>query len=439
MPTNIGIRRETKPGERRTPLTPVAVKKLKEEHDIQVVIQPHADRAFTDEEYKEVGAIIQEDLSGCPVIFGIKEMTQDMFKEGGAYMCFHHVIKGQHDNMPMLRYMMKTGCTMIDYEKVTDDNNRRLIFFGRHAGYAGMIDTLNGFGLRMKTIKGLDTPVLEIKQSCDYFDLAEAKEAIKGVTEQIKQEGLPHELCPMVVGFLGYGNVSQGAQSIFDLLPVTEITPDELVSMVKNADEFKCHKTIYKVVFKEEHMVEPKDKTAKFDLQDYYDNPEKYVGVFAKKYLKYLTVIVNGAYWSDKYPRSITKQDLKHMFLEKAHPRLQMIGDISCDVLGGVEATVRISYIKKPFYVYNPIDDTANDGVFGRGVVILAIDHLPSEIPRDASDFFSNTLLPFIPTIANANYKGTIEESGLQNEIKKSVILWKGKFTKPFEYISKYI
>lgn len=439
MSHKIGIRRETKPGERRTPLTPKAVKQLKEEHNIQTILQPHEKRAFSDEEYKEVGAMINEDLSDCSVVFGIKEMDLDIFLPDKAFMCFHHVIKGQESNMPMLKHIMKTGSTMLDYEKVTDDKNRRLIFFGRHAGYAGMIDTLHGFGLRLKEMEGLDSPFLKIKQSCDYFDLKEAKEEITKVAEIIKKDGLPDKLFPLVFGFLGYGNVSQGAQMILDLLPVKEIPPDELAELVACPDIDECKTTIYKVVFKEEHMVKPKDKSAKFALQDYYDHPEKYEGCFAEKYLEHITVIVNGAYWSDKYPKTITKEDIKELFCDDKEPRLRFIGDISCDVEGGVEATVRISYIERPFFCYDPEEDTATDGVKGSGPAILAIDHLPTEIPRDASEYFSNTLLPFVPNIAKANYDGTLDEAGLAEEIKRSVILWKGKFTPDYEYISEYL
>ncbi len=439
MTYKIGIRRETKPSERRTPLTPNAVKMLLDEHGIQTILQPFDKRAFSDEEYKEVGALINEDLSVCPIVFGIKEMDLDIFQSNRAFMCFHHVIKGQASNMPMLKHIMKTGSTMLDYEKVTDDKNRRLIFFGRHAGYAGMIDTLHGFGLRLKEMEGLDSPFLKIKQSCDYFDLKEAKEEIHKVAEIIKKKGLPEKLYPLVFGFLGYGNVSQGAQMILDLLPVKEIAPEELANLVACPDVEECKTTIYKVVFKEEHMVKPKDESVEFVLQDYYDYPEKYIGVFADEYLEYITVIVNGAYWSDKYPRSITKEDIKELFCGDKEPRLRFIGDISCDVEGGVEATVRISYIDRPFFCYDPEDNSATDGVKGSGPAILAIDHLPTEIPRDASEFFSNTLLPFVPNIAKANYDGTLEESGLSDEIKRSVILWKGKFTPNYEYIGKYL
>ncbi len=439
MTYKIGIRRETKHSERRTPLTPAAVKKLKEEFDIQTYLQSHDKRAFTDEEYIQAGGIIKEDLSDCPIVFGIKEMTLDMFHLGGAYLCFHHVIKGQKDNMPMLKYMMDHECTMIDYEKVTDEKNRRLIFFGRHAGYAGMVDTLHGFGLRLKEVDGLDTAFSKIKQASNYFDLEEAKKDIAKVAELIKKDGLPESLCPLVFGFLGYGNVSQGAQSILDILPVKEIDPNDLADLVKNPNKEECKHTLYKVVFKEKHMVYPKDESITFELQDYYNHPEKYEGLFAEKFLEYITVIVNGAYWSAKYPRSITKSELKDLFSGSNPPRLRFIGDISCDIEGGIEGTIRISYIDRPYYVYDPIKDTATDGVKGNGPAILAIDHLPTEIPRDASDFFSNTLLPFVPNMAKANFKESFEKSGLQEEIKRAVILWRGKFTPNFEYIREFL
>ncbi|HUT80655.1 MAG TPA: bifunctional lysine ketoglutarate reductase /saccharopine dehydrogenase family protein [Candidatus Bathyarchaeia archaeon] len=439
MTYKIGIRRETKHGERRTPLIPAAVKQLKEEFDIQAYLQPCDTRAFTNEEYIQVGGLIKEDLSDCPIIFGIKEMTLDMFKPDGAYMCFHHVIKGQKDNMPMLKYMIEKGCTMIDYEKVTDEKNRRLIFFGRHAGYAGMVDTLHGFGLRLKEVDGLNTPFLKIKQACNYFDLDEAKKEIAKVADLIKKDGIPERLCPLVFGFLGYGNVSQGAQSILEILPVKEINPKDLAALIKNPNKKECKHTIYKVVFKEEHMVYPKDDSVSFELQDYYDHPEKYEGLFAEKYLEYITVIVNGAYWSAKYPRSITKNELKDLFSGESPPRLRFIGDISCDIEGGIEGNIRISYIERPYYVYDPFKDTATDGVNGKGPAILAIDHLPTEIPRDASDFFSNTLLPFIPNMAKTNFKDSFEKSGLKDEIKRAVILWKGKLTPPFEYIGEFL
>jgi alpha-aminoadipic semialdehyde synthase len=267
----IGIRKEIKKGERRTPLTPAAVSQLKEKHDITVVVQPQTDRAYSQEEYEKAGALYQDNLSDCSVILGIKEMPEKIFEKSKAYICFHHVIKGQDYNMPMLKHLMTQQATMIDYECVVDENNRRLIFFGRHAGYAGMVDALHGLGLRLNE-EGIDNPFTDIKQAKNYFDLDEAKAAVSALGKKIQAEGLPEEICPFVCGFLGYGNVSQGSQEIFDLLPFTEIEPSELEETISSSDD-NSSKTLYKVVFKEKHMVDPNDPNQPFVLQDYYDHP----------------------------------------------------------------------------------------------------------------------------------------------------------------------
>ncbi len=101
---------------------------------------------------------MEEDLSDCPIVFAVKEIPPALLRAGGAYMFFAHVIKGQAYNMPMLRRMLELGCTLIDYEKVTDENGRRLIFFGRHAGLAGAIETLRALGQRL-AVAGNHDPI----------------------------------------------------------------------------------------------------------------------------------------------------------------------------------------------------------------------------------------------------------------------------------------
>ena len=65
MKYTVGIRREDKSvWERRVPLVPVHVAELlKENPDIQFVVQPSKKRIFTDDEYMNVGAIMKEDIS----------------------------------------------------------------------------------------------------------------------------------------------------------------------------------------------------------------------------------------------------------------------------------------------------------------------------------------------------------------------------------------
>lgn len=428
----LGIRREDKSiWERRVPVVPADIPLLRAKHDMQVVVQPSPIRVFAEDEFRAVGAVVDEDLSSCDVIVAVKEIPPHLILPNKTYIFFAHVIKGQPHNMPMLRRLLELGCTLIDYEKVTDEKGRRLIFFGRHAGLSGMIDTLWALGKRLEW-EGIANPFSQIDLAHAYPDLASAKAAVREAGERIRREGLPASLSPLVVGFSGYGNVSQGAQEVFAELPFVEIAPADLAALF--ADQPDAH-TLYKVVFKEEHMVEPVDPAGVFELQDYYQHPEKYRSCFSN-YLPYLTVLVNGVYWDKRYPRLVTKAYLR----EHADDlRLRVIGDISCDIEGSVECTVRCTEPGNPVYVYNPRTDTTTDGYAGEGVVILAVDILPSELPREASIYFSGVLRDFIPAIVAADYTVPFEQLALPPEIKRAVIVYQGKLTPDYQYISEYL
>ncbi|MCK4392944.1 hypothetical protein KAX17_08570, partial [Candidatus Bipolaricaulota bacterium] len=264
MTQRVGIRREDKyPWERRVPLIPQDVKKLVEKDRLEIVAQRSQKRIFTDEEYRQLGIEVAEDLSSCPIIVGIKEIPIPVLEKGKTYVFFSHTIKGQSYNMAMLSRMLELRCTLIDYEKVTDEDGRRLIFFGNYAGLAGMIDTLWAFGKRLAW-EGIPNFFEGVNRALDYRDLAAAKEAIRRVGERIADTGLPEAITPLVVGFAGYGNVSRGAQEILALLPVCEIAPEELRTLHKEKET--SNRVVYKVVFKEEDMVKRVDSKRPFDL-----------------------------------------------------------------------------------------------------------------------------------------------------------------------------
>lgn len=436
MAALIGIRREDKSEwERRVAVTPQDAAALQHEQGIQVVVQPSKIRAFSDEEFVEAGVTIQEDLALCPVVFGIKEMPKKFFERNKAYVFFAHVIKGQPYNMPMLRRMLDLGCTLIDYERVVDEKNRRLIFFGWHAGVAGMIDTLWALGQRLAW-EGVPNPFTSLRQTHTYHDLAEAKAALGQVRARIEAEGLAAQATPLIVGVAGYGNVSRGAQEMLDLLPVIEIEPEDVAAVATSRDYSQQH--LYRAVFKEWHMVEPILPEEGFELQDYYNHPEKYRGVF-ERYLPHLTVLVNAIYWSSAYPRLVTKEYIKTLFGGEGKPRLLVIGDISCDVEGAIECTVKSTEPGAPVYVYNPLSGKVVDGYEGPGVVIMAVDILPSELPREASTDFSRILLPFIPSIARCDFSAPFEECNLPPEIKKAVIAYQGQLTPDYRYIERFL
>ena len=434
MSNVIGIRREDKSEwERRVPITPGDAARLQQK-GIDILIQTSDIRAFDDQEFITAGVPVQEDLSPCPVVLGIKEMPESFFQPGKAYIFFAHVIKGQAYNMAMLRRLLDLGCTLIDYERIVDDDNRRLIFFGWHAGVAGMIDTLWALGRRLAW-EGIPNPFDRLRQTLAYRDLDEARIGLAEAATRIQTHGLPEAVTPLVVGVAGYGNVSRGAQEMLDLLPLIEIDPEGLPALMAGGDHSRHH--LYKVVFEERHMVEPLDPGADFQLQDYYDHPEKYRGVF-QSYLPHLTVLVNAIFWTERYPRLVTKKSLQELFAAR-RPRLRVIGDISCDVEGAVECTVKCTEPGDPIYVYDPTDGTIHDGYAGRGAVIMAVDILPSELPREASADFSRILKPYIPALARCDFAAPLEELDLPPEIKRAVIAHHGQLTPDYQYIHQYL
>jgi hypothetical protein len=298
-----------------------------------------------------------------------------------------------------------------------------------------MIDTLWALGQRLAW-EGIATPFATLRQTHTYHDLAEAKAALGQVRASIESEGLPEQVRPLIVGVAGYGNVSRGAQEMLDLLPVLEIAPEEVAAIATSQEISQHH--LYKTVFKEWHMVEPAIPGVLFELQDYYDHPEKYRGVF-EQYLPHLTVLVNAIYWTERYPRLVTKESLRDLFQGESAPHLKVIGDISCDVEGAIECTVRSTEPGDPVFVYNPLSGTALDGYEGPGVVVMAVDILPSELPREASADFSRVLKPFIPAIAQCDFSLPFEECNLPPEIKRAVIAYQGELTPEYQYIREFL
>lgn len=434
MNKRIGIRHEDKyVMERRVALPPDTVNELVQQ-GLEVFVESSPKRIFKDHEFVEAGATVTHSLSQSPVIFGVKEIPGHYFEEGKSYVFFSHVIKGQPYNMPMLRAMMEKKCSLIDYEKIADENGKRLIFFGRFAGLAGMINSLWSFGERLK-IQGIETPFLKIKQSHTYNSLAEAEAAVREAGEAIRTQGLPKSLVPFTIGFTGYGNVSQGAQHIANILPTTEISPAELLQLKESGNY--SDKTVYKVVFKEEHLSEPIDPKGKFELQDYYKHPEKYKNQF-EKYPPHLSILMNCMYWDERYPRILTKDYIEKLY-QQGNMKLRVVGDVTCDPDGSVEFTHKGTNIEDPVFVYHPLERKPTMGFQGDGILVMAVDILPSELPRESSENFGHALLRFVPAIAKANYDLDFENIELPHEIKRAMILHKGMLTPDYEYIHEYL
>jgi alanine dehydrogenase len=433
----IAIRREDKnQWERRVPLIPRDVKVLKEKYGIKTIIQPSAIRVFPDQAFIDAGAEINEDMSKASVILAVKEIPKELFEKDKTYVFFSHTIKGQDYNMEMLRKLMALNCNLVDYERIVDEKNRRLIFFGRHAGLAGMIETLHAFGQKVKEW-GFDNPFMKIKQAYQYASLEEAKKEIEAIGKEIDEDGFPINLAPLVVGFAGYGNVSRGAQEIFDLLPHKVISGHILDEMYENFTGDNLN--LYKVIFSEEDMVKLKDyQEGRFDLQDYYNHPEKYESRM-EQFLPYLSILVNCIYWTEDYPRIVTKEYLKNQTAIRSNLNLKVIGDISCDIDGSVEITHKATYPDTPSFTYNAIDDTFEDGVLRNGVTVMSVDNLPCEFPAESSESFSSVLIDYIDGLVSSDFKNDTENLQLPGPIAKALILHQGQLTKEYDYMKEYI
>jgi len=428
----IGVRSEDKSQwERRVPLVPGDLKALRE-GGIDAVVQASSHRAFGDDEFDRAGVPVQPDLGDCNIIIGIKEIPPAKLEAGKIYLFFPHVIKGQPGNMPMLRRLIELNTTLVDYERIVDEKNRRLIFFGRHAGLAGMINAIWSLGKRLE-VEGVPSAFSRLKQARTYAELSGAQEDMARIAARIAAEGVPQTIHPLVVGFTGYGNVSQGAQEILDILPVQAISPAELKNVAH--DRSRDTRVVYKVVFKEEDLVEPLAAGGAFDLDDYFRRGKGgYRSVFGR-YLNDLTVLVNCVYWDERYPRLLTLEQCRSLWAPGRSPKLKVIGDISCDVNGSVECTVKPTEPGNPVYVYEPATGKVNDGFEGDGPVMMAVEILPSEIPRESSIDFSRVLNRFIPQLATADLSKSFADLDLPPELKRAMIVYKGELTPEYAYL----
>jgi alpha-aminoadipic semialdehyde synthase len=417
------------------PLIPAHVRELIRDGQVDIRLQPSPIRVFGDEDYRREGATVAEDLSPCSVILAVKEIPPEFFLDDRVYVFFSHTIKGQAHNMPMLKSLIDHRATLLDYERIIDEHGRRLVFFGRQAGQAGMIDTLWALGGLWKS-EGTKTPFSDVRQTIGYASLVEAKEEIKKVGWKIYEHGLPAALAPLVFGFAGYGHVSQGAQEIFDLLPFEEVPPSGLRRLFR--PNGSSERKVYKVIFHEEDMVRPRARGHEFSLKEYFDHPEEYRPVL-EGHLPYLTALINAIYWSPRFPRFVTKKYLRKLWAGPAAPRLRVIGDFSCDIQGGMECTLKCMSPGEPFFTYDVAADQARDGFSGRGPVVLAVDNLPAEIALESSIFFSEVLRPFILALATADFSREFAALELPLPLKRAVILHRGRFTPDYEYMAEYV
>lgn len=310
---------------------------------------------------------------------------------------------------------------------------------------------LHALGDRLLAL-GHSTPFLHLGYSYMYSSLNAAKEAVESVGEEIGSVGLPLATAPLIVGFVSNGNSSRGAQEIFNLLPHTWIKASEVKALVEAAKENptdrKYTHQIYATILEADDYMTARENSSvagkDFDKKHYYTNPSEYVSHFHTSFGPYLSVIMNCRYWDERFDRMITNQQLKNL-VEKNESRLLAVADISCDPQGSLEFLTKTTSIDSPLFVYDPRSRETHDVhsdkdyMYRDGVLMLAVDNLPTELPKEATTYFGDKLLQHVEAIAKSRSDIPYEEmkKELPAEIFRAVVTANGELTPPFQYISE--
>lgn len=425
----VGILRETKEGERRVPLTPADVHWLKKRR-IKVEVQSSQIRIFKDGQYRASGAKILDRFKKASLLVGIKEPDTGQLHRNKIYMVFSHTIKGQKQNIALLKEMANKKITLIDYEKITDLYGKRLVYFGRFAGICGLVDSLCYFGKKMEW-RGMKTPFLTIKPAHNYISLKELKDDMIKLAQEIDDKGFDRRLSPFIIGITGHGHVSLGVQEMLEPLHPIEIHPKDMLKFVQH--QRRVENKVYKIILHREEKLRSKDGTG-FYFEDYLKHPGKFESNL-DVYLPYLNILIHTSYWDRRYPRLVTKEMIDKLY--KKDFRLQLISDISCDINGSIELTYKATSSDEPAYTYAPKSRKCLDGYKSDGITILAQDNLPNELPKDSSRHFSKLVREYIYQIAAHGKKDVINHVALPREIRQAVIAQYGKLTRNFNYLKK--
>jgi len=158
------------------------------------------------------------------------------------------------------------------------------------------------------------------------------------------------------------------------------------------------------------------------------------------EYLPYVSWLVQGIYWEPKYPRTLTTNDLKEA-IEKGNNKLMGVSDISADYEGSIEFTRRFTSIEEPFLGYDAVEDSFKEKINDcneKDILFTSVDHLPAEMPKEASNHFGEKLLPFVVDVLKSDFsKPFAEQDDLPREIYNACITTHGKLNPKYTYIAE--
>jgi len=396
----IGLIREGKtPPDKRVPFTPLQVEEIQQRYaHVKVICEESPIRCFKDGEYAQVGAEVKAEVSECDILMGIKEVPLDRLIANKTYLFFSHSIKKQVYNRKLLQEILKKKIRLIDYEALKDSQGNRLVAFGRYAGIVGAYNGLWTYGKRFNAFS--------MRRAHECFDVNDLKLELRKVQ-------LPH----LKIVLTGAGRVSKGAMETLDSAGIRKVNPSDFLS--KAFDE-----PVYVQLGSSDYHV--RKQVGGFNRDEFHEFPERYKSIFFE-FAKVTDVLMAGAFWNPKAPVLFSKEDmLKEDF------KIKIIADITCDIEGSIPSTKKASTIVDPIYDYDPLTDTVQPPLSNsKFVTVMAIDNLPCELPRSASEEFGHDLIDrILKPLLTDDIDGFIE---------RGTITRNGKLTSRFEYLQSYV
>lgn len=392
------IKERKNPPDRRVVFSP---SKLKEAIDLfpecSFTVEASDIRVFPDEQYRNAGFEVTDDLSDCDVFIGVKEVPIAALVPDKKYFFFSHTIKKQPYNRKLLRAILDKHIELYDHETIVNEKGFRLIGFGRYAGLVGAYNGIRALGLR----DGLfNLPKVETLADLD---------AVKAELDKIT---LPN----IKILLSGTGKVAYGAKEILDHLKIKEVS-DALYLTSQFTEPVYCMVDVMEYAKRKDGKVG--------SSEEFYSDPSGYESNFMP-YAKETDFFIAGHFYGDGAPYLFTREDAKHPDF-----RMRLVADISCDIDGPVASTIRPSTIANPFYGYDPITEKEVPFDAEGAITVMAVDNLPCELPKDASEGFGDM---FVVHVLPAFFNG--DKDGI---LQRAKITENGKLTQRFAYLQDYV
>lgn len=395
----IGIIKERKsPPDRRVVFSPKQLSDLQKSYkNLSFIVEPSDIRVFSDEQYRQEGIAVSEDLSECEVLLGVKEVPINALIPNKSYFFFSHTIKKQDYNRDLLKAILDKNIQLYDHEVITKKNGARLIGFGR---YAGIVGAYNGFRLLGKRHAIFDLPKVE------------ALSDFKEVKAELDKISVPE----IKIILTGRGKVAKGAREILEHLNIREVNVNDFLSNTYNEAVFTNIGVL--------DYNKSKDGTD-IDLKAFFTDPRPYTSDFMR-FAKVSDMFIAGHFYGDNAPFLFTRQDAKHPDF-----RIKLVADISCDIDGPVASTIRPSTIASPFYAYNAQTESETDYMNLDAIGVMAVDNLPCELPKDASEGFGEMFAKYVvPAFFNADKDGILQRARMTTN---------GRLTENYKYLENFV